>query len=796
MTDLLPTEDTPQNPTHPALQFLAVLDPRQDAVFNIETYEDKPKGDNSQKNPALQKRWNSITRHEVENILPELRRLNNAGAGAFIAVNECDGPRSKKNLRRLRDVHGDFDHNGKNSLKSAAKRLTPTVIVQSSPGKFQGHWLLELDQTMTVAEVEDLNRAIVTHHGADKAAVDASRLLRLPGFKHMKNRAQGETPLVEFRVSGERVTAAQLKEAFPPVEILPVGKSVTTVTIPNAEPSTPVDIERIAKLTEREEPGLWIGWSALPKDVDRSQIDMRLACVIARIARVCSVPDGAMSNVIETVFNMSGLVRDKWTGRADYRDRTIAEAIKRLGDEPVQLLLDFNLSASREIHGDVRNAKIFAELFRSKLLYIPERDKWLKWSDLGWTWCELGEEMACAKDTAQALVDEAKKVIPLDSDRGKRMMTQAVTAHNISRLTAMLELAKSEPGMSVNHSELDSDPMQLGVQNGVVNLRTGALLAYDQQMLITKQCNAAYVRDAACPMWLQFLDQIFEGDTATIETIQRALGYTLTGLNTEEKLFICVGFGSNGKSVFGNITHNIMGGYSQVAPSSLLIARRSDDTSARSDIAGLAGCRNASINELQAGDRMDEQVVKLLAGRESIAARFLHRDFFSFVPQFTPWLRTNHKPIITGTDDGIWRRLVIVKFGRRFTDDEKDPHLEQKLMAERDGILAWMVEGALKYLHDGGLKLSPAIRQEGATYRKESDILNEFLEDRTEPDVNDRVNQQVLYRIWTDWCQENGYRYNSKAAFTRRLTERGYTTAKSNGIQFYSGIRLRGALCE
>lgn len=463
-------------------------------------------------------------------------------------------------------------------------------------------------------------------------------------------------------------------------------------------------------------------------------------------------------------------------------------------DEPSdaeQSDLATTMSNSKESHGDVRNAKAFAALFRRKLMYVPERGKWLRWTDTGWIWCECSEEMAYAKEAAQSLIAEAQALLAHDVDRGKRLMAQAVAAHNISKLTAMLELAKSEAGMSVNVSALDADPMLLGVQNGVVDLRTGALLAHDPDMLITKQCNAAYKRDSECPIWLQVLDQIFKGDGDTIETIQRASGYTATGLNTEEKIFVCVGYGSNGKSVFSNTTHNILGSYSQIAPGSLLVARRSDDTSARPDIAALAGCRNASINETQAGDRVDEQVVKMLAGREPIAARYLYGSYFSFVPQFTPWLRTNHKPIITGTDDGIWRRLVVIKFGRRFTDDEKDPFLEQKLMAERDGILAWMVEGARMYLHEGGLRLSPAIRMEGATYRQESDILNEFLEERTETGTHGRISQHTLYQGWKTWCEENGYRYNSKAAFTRRMAERGYPAAKSNGERYYSSLQMR-----
>ena len=272
-------------------------------------------------------------------------------------------------------------------------------------------------------------------------------------------------------------------------------------------------------------------------------------------------------------------------------------------------------------------------------------------------------------------------------------------------------------------------------------------------------------------------------------TVKKKIGELLceSDLVTEEILVICFGFGSNGKSVFNNVTQKIMGGYSRMAPSSLLTVRRADDTGPRNDIASLAGARYVLANELQAGDRLDEQIVKLLAGRESISARFLHREHFEFDPTFTAWLRTNHKPIITGQDDGIWRRLVLIPFRRKFEEHEKDPHLEEALLAECDGILQWMLEGTRKYLKDG-LKLSPTIKAEHAGYRKASDLLGEFLDEETVADPNGKIEQGALFFNWTLWCSSNGVRHCSKKSFTQRLSERGFAEVKSNGRRYYSGL--------
>ncbi len=407
-----------------------------------------------------------------------------------------------------------------------------------------------------------------------------------------------------------------------------------------------------------------------------------------------------------------------------------------------------------------------------------------------WQWCEKGEEVQAAVAVADHLLDVGKTLLKTEQHKGERLIAHAVRSHNLPKIEAMLKLAATESDMAIGIHELDQDSWLLGVRNGVVNLRTGGLEVNDPSMLITKQCNASFDQGMTCPRWLAFLDQVFQGDAATIETIQRALGYTLTGENTEEVLFICFGYGSNGKSVFGNVVSAILGDYGRMAPSSLLVVRRDGDAGPRNDLASLAGARYVSINELQSGDRLDEQIVKLLAGREPISARFLHKEFFEFIPTFTPWLRTNHKPIITGDDEGIWRRLVLIPFRRQFKAVERDPDLESKLLDERDGILAWMVEGALMWKKDG-LQLSPTIRQEVASYRKDSDLLGEFLEDHCLVELSARIEQTVLYANYEHWCQANGIRPISKASFTRRLAERGHIEAKSNGKRFYVGLRLR-----
>ncbi len=523
----------------------------------------------------------------------------------------------------------------------------------------------------------------------------------------------------------------------------------------------------------------------------QSEADLSLASKIAHTLARKGIPVDQMAESVERIFEQSGLAsREKWWGRDDYRERTIEKAIEGVRSRnQVQQSQPNQTAINATNHKDVRNAELFANLFKDKFLYVAASNKWYSWDGSRWKLCELREEYEAAKQVGIKLLDEANEMLGRGDPRGELLKKEAISAHTLARIEAMVKLTTSIPGMSVAPADLDADPFLLGVRNGVVDLKTGKLLSAQPNLLLTKQCKADFVDDPICPLWIKFLNEVFQYDDETIRTVQLLLGYTLIGEVLDELLIICYGFGANGKSVFNNVITSVLGDYAQAAPSSMLKARRSDDSSPRNDLAGIKGARYLSFNELQAGDRLDEQVIKAIAGREAISARFLFGEFFTFSPTFTGWVRTNHRPIITGDDDGIWRRLVLIPFNRRFTADEQDPQLEKKLLAERDGILGWVLEGVRDYLNTG-ITLSPRIQAEVNAYRKESDVMGEFLEEKTRPAPLGKIEQQDLYRRYHYWCQENGLKHQSKKSFSQRLKERGYSESKSGKNRYYVGLEL------
>lgn len=606
-------------------------------------------------------------------------------------------------------------------------------------------------------------------------------------------------PLVTLRAARERYTVDACLKAFPPVyqpnktcdrDIEPAG--VARLRPEELTPAQDAIVERMAHEIKGAHPVLWAGhYDRFGARTDggtyesQSDADLAMAGHIARHLADHVSDKNELLLLTEVVFGECGLaLRSKWQDREDYRRRTIMKACT---DVEVRPLVDWSLS------GDVRNAKVFARYFKGRMLFVHGSNYWLQWTGHRWQQCEKGEELSAAKEVASLLVSEAAKMLSEDTDKAKRVMREAVQASMLPRLKAMLELAASEPGMGVKPAELDADPDLLGVKNGVVNLKMGWLQQNEPDLLITKHSAVNYDSSAQCPRWLRFLQEVIVDqngmpDKQTIDVLQVLLGLTLTGAAGEEIIIFCVGFGANGKSVFSDVVLHILGDYAKTAPPSLLAARRTDDHGARPDMAMLQGARLASINELPGGMYLDEVVVKQLAGREPIAARRLYSDYFSFTPLFTPWVRTNHKPIVKGDDDGIWRRIVILPFRRKFEKHEQDRHLENKLLSEREGILRWMIEGSQKY-YTSGLHLSPTMKRETAQYRKESDLLGEFLEEKTEASPSERVEQSQLYLDWTRWCDGNGLAPGSKRTFTERLKERGYAATKSNGKTFYAGLK-------
>jgi putative DNA primase/helicase len=617
-----------------------------------------------------------------------------------------------------------------------------------------------------------------------------------------------DTPEVQLITKGGYYASDQLQNVFSHI-VAPKGKQPKQGCSPSV--TSKIDDQDVKLAVEHfaaREPVLWENKWLDCKDAikgthrfpSQSEADHYLAREIALYGANRGFTGAELKGFVEHVFDHSGLAqRDKWIDRKDYRKRTVMGACKGVvASVAVTSQISVVKMATPDwcLKGDVRAARYMGKLYKGRLIYVRSIKKWLRWcaSTERWLWCDLGEEVAMiTKGVVQLYVLACQEAQLIDADAGKRLIGETVSLQTEHRIRAVLKLLQSLKGISIKAGDLDNHPDLLGVNNGVVDLTTGQLRQNKQELYITKHIKVNFEPEARAPQWEKFLAEIFLDDMATIDACHRLVGRTLAGSSLDEFMIFCVGTGANGKSIFNNVLYHILGVYAVTAPPSVLATRRTDDHGPRSDLAMMAGSRLVTINELPGGLTLDENVVKQLAGREPISARFLHQEFFTFEPTFSVWVRTNHKPIVKGTDNGIWRRIVILPFRRTFTDDEQDPKLETKLRTEREGILAWMVRGAQAYLKNG-VKISQSMTSEVAQYRTDSDILGDFLGDVTEPGTEYEEKQADLFVRFGMWCEANGFKCPTKRSFTAQLGDRGYGQRKSGRDRYYTGLKIESGM--
>jgi putative DNA primase/helicase len=395
-----------------------------------------------------------------------------------------------------------------------------------------------------------------------------------------------------------------------------------------------------------------------------------------------------------------------------------------------------------------------------------------------------------AKATARTIDAEAMR--EPDDERRKKIRAWATKSESRAGLENMVALARSECGASP--ADFDADPWSLNVANGTIDLRTGELRAHRGEDLISKLAPVDFDPEATAPTWIAFLDRAMAGNAGMIEHLQRLIGYALVGLPCEHILAFSYGGGANGKSVFHNAIATMLGDYGVKAPRGLLYESRNDRHPA--ELVTLFGARFVLCPETKAGQRFDEGLVKDLVSDEPIQARGMHENFWPFMPSHTLFLAGNAKPTISGTDDGIWRRMVLIPWDVQIPKGERDLTLASKLAAEQPGILAWAILGCLAWQREG-LGRPPEVERATDAYRQESNPLAGFLSDRCVIEPEAKVVRSALRMSYESWCVENGAHPVGPAKLAEGLRARGIvdgpmtrTAHDRTPVRSWLGVRL------
>lgn len=514
---------------------------------------------------------------------------------------------------------------------------------------------------------------------------------------------------------------------------------------------------------------------------------------------------GKSATRMDAMFRESGLIRDKWdritygdTGET-YGERTIAKAISSTPSTILDNITqydDFTFNITGESVDDKRVEEVIKEKKKFRLTELGNAERIafeyghiIKYvSEIGWMLWDGKRWNVDNKKEIERITAKVLRGLYKSDDEGEQKWARYCEKRNI-RMNSIKDLMPLVPG---EREEFDKHDYLFNVQNGVVDLKTGELMPHDRNLHLTKIANVEFIKDAECPNWLKFLDSIFLGDKELQEYMQRLVGYSLTGDISEQIMMFLVGGGSNGKSTFINTIKDLVGDYGKQAKSDTFIKKK--ETGANNDIARLVGSRFVSAIESEEGERLSESFVKQITGGEPVLARFLRQEFFEFIPNFKVFFTTNHKPIIGGLDEGIWRRVKLIPFNLNLPSHLRDKKLPEKLSLEMPGILNWAVEGCIKW-QQSGLKEPRVVAEATGNYKHDMDILGPFLSECCyvkKDDENIKIEAKELYQVYDRFTYQNGdTAVKNSRSFNRMLETKGFTKRKGakNKTYFY-GITL------
>jgi putative DNA primase/helicase len=359
----------------------------------------------------------------------------------------------------------------------------------------------------------------------------------------------------------------------------------------------------------------------------------------------------------------------------------------------------------------------------------------------------------------------------------------------------MLTQAATDGRVAVALADLDAHPWELNTPAGIIDLRTGQTTPPDPDRLHTRVTAVAPDMDADTTFWARFLDQTFDGTTPTgselIHYLQRLVGHSAVGVVGPHVLPFAQGSGGNGKGVFLETCVRVLGDYATTAPSGFLMAKI--HASHETEIARLAGARMVLCSEVNEDDRFDEAKVKQLTGGDTLTARFMQQDHFSFTPTHHLWLMGNHQPAVRAGGRSFWRRLRLIPFTREVPEDQVIDDL-QGILAREHGpaVLAWIIRGAVDYAARG-LREPDQVKSATADYAHEQDTVSRFLEERCRLGGGGHVQLKVaLVRgAYERWCADEGEQPVTAKAFGMQLQRHDVVAVKgSRGQRFYRGITL------
>jgi len=432
--------------------------------------------------------------------------------------------------------------------------------------------------------------------------------------------------------------------------------------------------------------------------------------------------------------------------------------------------------AQRSVLSEDAVALTFAELYRGKLLFDHDAGTWFQWDGAHWK----QERTKLAFDWVRALAREM-------SDTDKNAMRARV--RKVSFANGVEKFAQADRAFAVTSEIWDHDPFLLGTPDGTIELHTGTIRAADPADRISKLTAASPADSADCPRWLDFLDESTGGDAAMIRFLQQWCGYSLTGDTREHAFVFCYGPGKNGKTTFIKTVAGILGDYATTAAMTTFTTSKFEPHP--TDLAALRGARMVTASETEEGRHWAEVRIKQLTGGDSISARFMRQDYFTYQPTCKLLIIGNHAPNLHNVDEAMRRRVNIVPFIH--TPASPDKELFEKLRPEWPAILRWMLDGCLDW-QANELIPAPTITAATAHYFANQDLFGQWLEEKCDAEPGNEFKTATsaqLFKSWSDYSQAAGEEPGTRKGFAGLLERRGFIMKRTDKARLWQGLRLK-----
>lgn len=431
---------------------------------------------------------------------------------------------------------------------------------------------------------------------------------------------------------------------------------------------------------------------------------------------------------------------------------------------------------TQEIKSESDAAHLFRQECGHLVRYVPEREKWIV--KVGEIW-----EFDSSRRIDALIRDALAKRHDLDS-KWKGSLT---VVRNVKGF------AERDPLLHVSVSEIDSEPLLIGTKSGVFSFKRHRPIRPKREVYVVSRTSVDPDFGRDCKRWNRFISQICRGDQEMVRFLQRWAGYSLTGSVSEHALLMIYGPGGNGKGVLINTLATIMGTYHrEAAPETFVEGRaRAHETA----MAFIAGARFVTASETDHGGEWNEATLKRAVAGDSVTARFLFKNPFTYRPAYKIWIATNHLPKLRSVGRAMRRRIHLVELD--YEPKRPDPDLEDKLRAEHEAILAWMMEGAREWRRQG---LNPPKSVVRATdeYFEEQDVMAIWLREKTRRSEAAVTPSSSLCESYNRFLRARNLPEVDASYFGRQLSARGFQRqlAKAHRravrTRCFIGLKLKG----